>query len=96
MPLATFTLLMESSSVDVLVIGAGPTGLGAAKRLHQLVIAYITTALVARLIRIIGWAVMDDYRLERDSGWIGFHRHYARRIRLSSYLQFAGVALAER
>ena len=25
------------SSVDVLVIGAGPTGLGAAKRLHQLV-----------------------------------------------------------
>lgn len=25
------------SSVDVLVIGAGPTGLGAAKRLHQIV-----------------------------------------------------------
>lgn len=25
------------SSVDVLVIGAGPTGLGAAKRLNQLV-----------------------------------------------------------
>ena len=27
----------EDSSVDVLVIGAGPTGLGAGKRLHQLV-----------------------------------------------------------
>jgi cation diffusion facilitator CzcD-associated flavoprotein CzcO len=25
------------SEVDVLVIGAGPTGLGAAKRLHQIV-----------------------------------------------------------
>ena len=29
--------LTSNSSVDVLVIGAGPTGLGAAKRLHQLV-----------------------------------------------------------
>ncbi len=28
---------MQLSSVDVLVIGAGPTGLGAAKRLKQLV-----------------------------------------------------------
>jgi ribulose 1,5-bisphosphate synthetase/thiazole synthase len=27
----------EEISVDVLVIGAGPTGLGAAKRLHQIV-----------------------------------------------------------
>ena len=27
----------ELSSVDVLIIGAGPTGLGASKRLHQLV-----------------------------------------------------------
>lgn len=31
-------LLIDSdSSIDVLVIGAGPTGLGAAKRLNQLV-----------------------------------------------------------
>ena len=30
-------LLTVSSNVDVLVIGAGPTGLGAAKRLNQLV-----------------------------------------------------------
>lgn len=29
--------LTSNSSVDVLIIGAGPTGLGAAKRLHQLV-----------------------------------------------------------
>jgi ribulose 1,5-bisphosphate synthetase/thiazole synthase len=28
---------MPRSSVDVLVIGAGPTGLGAAKRLNQIV-----------------------------------------------------------
>lgn len=37
--LSTFTTLAltECSSVDVLVIGAGPTGLGAAKRLHQIV-----------------------------------------------------------
>lgn len=28
---------MSQSSVDVLIIGCGPTGLGAAKRLHQLV-----------------------------------------------------------
>jgi cation diffusion facilitator CzcD-associated flavoprotein CzcO len=28
---------MTQSEVDVLVIGAGPTGLGAAKRLQQLV-----------------------------------------------------------
>lgn len=29
--------MVNSSSVDVLVIGAGPTGLGAAKRLNQIV-----------------------------------------------------------
>lgn len=29
--------LTAASSVDVLVIGAGPTGLGAAKRLNQIV-----------------------------------------------------------
>ncbi|KAF2746905.1 hypothetical protein M011DRAFT_468189 [Sporormia fimetaria CBS 119925] len=28
---------VEEINVDVLVIGAGPTGLGAAKRLHQIV-----------------------------------------------------------
>ena len=83
MPLATFTLLMECSAVDVLVIGAGPAGLGAAKRLHQLVLTLNNTALVARLIRVAGWTVMDDYRLERNPGWIGFHRCDARRIRMS-------------
>jgi NADPH-dependent 2,4-dienoyl-CoA reductase/sulfur reductase-like enzyme len=36
-PVATSTLLtIVYSEVDVLVIGAGPTGLGAAKRLNQL------------------------------------------------------------
>lgn len=30
-------LIDPPSSIDILVIGAGPTGLGAAKRLHQLV-----------------------------------------------------------
>jgi NADH dehydrogenase FAD-containing subunit len=34
---ATPPRLTLRSSVDVLVIGAGPTGLGAAKRLHQIV-----------------------------------------------------------
>ncbi len=29
--------VLDYSSVDVLVIGAGPTGLGAAKRLNQIV-----------------------------------------------------------
>lgn len=33
------------SSVDVLVIGAGPTGLGAAKRLNQLVSCQLASAL---------------------------------------------------
>lgn len=31
------TIVLLDSSVDVLVIGAGPTGLGAAKRLNQIV-----------------------------------------------------------
>ena len=35
--MAHLPMLTRSSEVDVLVIGAGPTGLGAAKRLHQLV-----------------------------------------------------------
>jgi ribulose 1,5-bisphosphate synthetase/thiazole synthase len=30
-------LILNSSNVDILVIGAGPTGLGAAKRLSQMV-----------------------------------------------------------
>lgn len=34
-------LLASISNVDVLVIGAGPTGLGAAKRLQQLVDALL-------------------------------------------------------
>ena len=33
-------LTSPPSNVDVLVIGAGPTGLGAAKRLHQIVTAF--------------------------------------------------------
>lgn len=37
MPPPTEHWLTGNSAVDVLVIGAGPTGLGAAKRLHQLV-----------------------------------------------------------
>ena len=52
------------SSVDVLVIGAGPTGLGAAKRLHQLVRAITTTNIKAMLIQSAGWAIMDDNRLK--------------------------------
>jgi flavin-dependent dehydrogenase len=35
------------SSVDVLVIGAGPTGLGAAKRLNQIVSLYIPSIVVS-------------------------------------------------
>jgi NADH dehydrogenase FAD-containing subunit len=35
--LATTSILTLDSEVDVLVIGAGPTGLGAAKRLNQIV-----------------------------------------------------------
>jgi NADH dehydrogenase FAD-containing subunit len=35
--LAARIVLTGGSSVDVLVIGAGPTGLGAAKRLNQIV-----------------------------------------------------------
>lgn len=35
----------ECSYVDVLIIGAGPTGLGAAKRLHQLVSLFASVKL---------------------------------------------------
>lgn len=38
------------SNVDVLVIGAGPTGLGAAKRLNQIVSFPYHTASCAQLI----------------------------------------------
>ncbi|MBE3049149.1 hypothetical protein IMZ48_42955 [Candidatus Bathyarchaeota archaeon] len=36
-PLLSWTALTICRNVDVLVIGAGPTGLGAAKRLNQMV-----------------------------------------------------------
>lgn len=54
-------LLIEfDSSVDVLVIGAGPTGLGAAKRLNQLVrkCPYIRAGI--DLMSHAEWALMDD------------------------------------
>ena len=49
-PLALANLLMECSSVDVLVIGAGPTGLGAAKRLNQLVLPFTQLESMAKLL----------------------------------------------
>jgi hypothetical protein len=52
------------SSVDVLIIGAGPTGLGAAKRLNQLVRVQCCNNWLAKLIQHAGWAIMDDHRLQ--------------------------------
>ena len=50
------------SSVDVLVIGAGPTGLGAAKRLHQIVCpAAHQLKAEALLIRSTERTIMDDH-----------------------------------
>lgn len=40
-------LTPASSNVDVLVIGAGPTGLGAAKRLNHIVSTHPAAALPA-------------------------------------------------
>ena len=66
----------EGSAVDVLVIGAGPTGLGAAKRLHQLVRHSIEDKFTVELIAITGWPIMDNCRLERDTRGLGFYRRY--------------------
>ena len=52
------------SSVDVLVIGAGPTGLGAAKRLNQLVRPKSAAMAAVTLTSGAGWTIMDDYRFE--------------------------------
>lgn len=41
-------MLTTLSDVDVLVIGAGPTGLGAAKRLQQLVWQFVPRGLGIR------------------------------------------------
>lgn len=41
-------MLTTPSDVDVLVIGAGPTGLGAAKRLQQLVWKFVPHGLGTR------------------------------------------------
>ena len=62
-PSATLgTIANELSSVDVLVIGAGPTGLGAGKRLHQLVGSTRFHRLTgAMLTQDSGWAIVDDY-----------------------------------
>jgi hypothetical protein len=56
-----------SSEVDVLVIGAGPTGLGAAKRLNQVVCPATFTADTGSELTSLEWPIMDDYRLQRDA-----------------------------
>lgn len=46
-------LIKDDSEVDVLVIGAGPAGLGAAKRLHQTV-AFVPIHLDLQSSRALG------------------------------------------
>lgn len=58
------SLTMCSSSVDVLVIGAGPTGLGAAKRLNQIVPNQILWVIECVLTPEVEWSIMVDYRLQ--------------------------------
>jgi pyruvate/2-oxoglutarate dehydrogenase complex dihydrolipoamide dehydrogenase (E3) component len=52
------TISDPRSNVDVLVIGAGPTGLGAAKRLNQLVSR--VSAMEDPMLSPVGWPLMDD------------------------------------
>ena len=49
------------SNVDVLVIGAGPTGLGAAKRLQQIVGTSQTTSDEMKMLITLGWSFVDDH-----------------------------------
>jgi NADH dehydrogenase FAD-containing subunit len=58
------TQLKAHSSVDVLVIGAGPTGLGAAKRLNQIVRSSNLKLSHAPLNYTPGWTIMVDCGLE--------------------------------
>lgn len=55
-------LIPFTSSVDVLIIGAGPTGLGAAKRLNQIVWQHNFNCRqkIHILTRLLGWAIMED------------------------------------
>lgn len=73
-------LIKFDSSVDVLVIGAGPTGLGAAKRLNQLVRKCPHIRAGSDLMSHAERALMDDRGLERDTWWSGFNRRNPRRI----------------
>lgn len=53
--------MLAASDIDVLVIGAGPTGLGAAKRLQQLVHAPS---------RKTTHALMTDDLLQDNASWL--------------------------
>ena len=71
--------LQKFSNVDILVIGAGPTGLGAAKRLNQLVRSSPPHQLLELLrnnliVNVTGRAVMDDSRFKRDPRWSSIDR----------------------
>jgi ribulose 1,5-bisphosphate synthetase/thiazole synthase len=52
------------SNVDVLVIGAGPTGLGAAKRLHQIVRLLNVWSSAERRLTSLEWPLMVDRGLQ--------------------------------
>lgn len=62
--IARISLLIDPRSVDVLVIGAGPTGLGAAKRLNQIVWRSLNDDTSTPLTASTGRPVMDDHRLQ--------------------------------
>ena len=57
-------MLIDFSSVDVLVIGAGPTGLGAAKRLNQIVWCTYSSCISTALTKSTGRPLLDDSRLQ--------------------------------
>ncbi len=69
----------KPSSVDVLVIGAGPTGLGAAKRLNQIV-RNSSLYYNSPLIVLLEWTIMVDHRFKRNSWRFGLDRHNERRV----------------